>query len=72
MYEWETHSDNTQVFGPGQVVGLNPSWSGYTYLVREYGKLFPRFVKNMSGGVVSLEGTMLSFASQTLTKKLHD
>lgn len=72
MYGWETVSDNVQNFQPGNVVRLNPAWSGFAYLQKEFGHLFPRYVKRVAIDIVELEGKMaLSFARQCLTKNRH-
>lgn len=69
MYAWELQSANTQTFRAGQLVQLNPDWSGYGYLKREFSKVFPRYVRKCSDGVVQLEDSKLTFATQCLTAR---
>lgn len=70
MYAWELDSQLTQKFRDGDVVALNEAWSGYLYLRREFGQMFPRNVAGCSNGVTRIRfgKTEVSFANQCLTK----
>lgn len=70
MYEWEMDPQLVQKFKDGDVVNLNPAWSGYFYLKREFGAMFPRHVAGSSNGVTRVRQgkTEVSFANQCLTK----
>lgn len=70
-YAWEKNKALTQKFSTGDIVSLNPAWSAYAYLKREFGHLFPAKVHSVSGGDVVRIGrgkAESSFAAQTLTK----
>ena len=69
MYDWQMNKVNMQNFSDGQTVKLNENWSGFAFLKREFGHLFPRRVASVSKDVVRLHvgQAEIEFASQCLS-----
>lgn len=64
MYTWQAHEAFTSQLNPGQKVRLNEQWSGFNYLQREFGRMFPAAVKEVRDDVIVIG--KVRFARQTL------
>ena len=69
MYAWETHETHTQQIKQGMLVCLNPDWSAYQYLKREFGHLFPSGVAEVHGDLIRVG--KLTFARHVLSAYKH-
>ena len=52
MYAWELNSSFTRPLIQGQAVALNPQWSGFNYLKREFGSQFPAPIREIHGDII--------------------
>jgi len=63
-YAWQLNKSCTVPLFHGQAVMLNPEWSGFQYLRREFGHLFPCMVREIHGDIIVAGKTR--FARQVL------
>lgn len=64
-YDWQMKEHFTSRLIEGQPVKLNERWSGYEYLRREFGSMFPCGVKSVHGDIIELSNKT-RFARQCL------